>query len=73
MSSDCFWKVASALGSDGGTSQSHMRKGAASSVKNFLKCRHFVSRSHSYDTGGVKLRAEWLAERCFCIQCCWEG
>lgn len=61
MSSDCFWKVASALGGEGGTSQSHMKKGAASSVKNFPKCRHLVSRSQSYDIGSVKLRAEWLA------------
>lgn len=54
MPSDCFWKVASALGSDGGT-QSH--------VKNSLpgKCGHLVSRKERWDIGDVKLRAEGLA------------
>lgn len=62
MPSDCFWKMASALGSDGGT-QSHVKKGAASFVKNSLpgKCGHLVSRKERWDIGDVKLRAEGLA------------
>lgn len=62
MPSDCFWKVASVLGSDGGT-PSHVRKGAASSVKNSLpgKHGHLVSRKQRWDIGVVKLKAEGLA------------
>lgn len=62
MSSDCFWKVASALGSDGGT-QSHQKKGAASSGRNSLlgKCGHLVSAKQRWDIGDAKLRAEGLA------------
>lgn len=54
--------MASALGSDGGT-QSHVEKGAASSVKNSLlgSCGHLVSAKQRWDTGDVKLRAEGLA------------
>lgn len=62
VSSDCFWKVASALGSDGGT-QSHLKKGTASSGRNSLlgKCGHLVSAKQRWDIGGAKLRAEGLA------------
>jgi len=59
MSSDCFSaspkEGPSAVGSDGGTPQSHMRKGAASSAKNLPKRRRLVSQSQSRDVGGVKL------------------
>lgn len=49
------------MGSDGGT-QSHMRKGAASSVKNSLlgKCGHLVSAKQGWDIGDTKLRDEGL-------------
>lgn len=62
MPSDYLWKVASALGSDGGT-QCHVEKGVASSVENSLlgNCGHLVSAKQRWDAGDARLRAEGLA------------
>lgn len=57
MPSGCIWKVA--LGSDGGT-QAHVKKGAASSVKNFLlgSCGHLVSAKQRWDAVAEFLREQ---------------